>query len=155
VARNETEMPDALVCADVVRDLRHAMAAQVFLTGAYDAAHAADRNRHHCGIAQVGNSDRHIHAFIDEIDDAIDEQHVRADLWVALQEFAYDRAEIAPPESHRCSHRKLADRLRPARAKNVLCLLRGGEDIAAALQILRAFVSEVDTPRGALEERNS
>src|SRR5262245_32872947 len=39
VARNETEMSDALVRADVVRDLRDAVAAQVLLTGAYDTAH--------------------------------------------------------------------------------------------------------------------
>src|SRR5215467_14650117 len=95
-----------------------------------------------------------IDALVDEIDDAIDKQHVGADFRVALQKFAYDRAQIASPESHRGGHRELANRLGPARAENVLGLLRGGKDVTAALEILRALVGQVDTARRAFEQRD-
>src|SRR5215467_995024 len=139
IASNETEVSDASVGADVTRHLRDTVAAQVTLAGAHDATHAPDRNGHQRGIAQMGDPDRDIDAFVDEIDDAIDEQHVGADLRVALQEFAYDRTEITAPEGDRSGHRKLADRLSPAGAENILGLLRGGEDVAAALEVLRAL----------------
>src|SRR5262249_7759406 len=149
-ASNEPEMSDAPVGADIIWGLRDAVAAEVRLAGAHDAAHAADRNGHQRGIAQMGDADGYIDAFVDKIDDAIDEEHVGADLRVALQEFADDRTQIAPPEGHRGGHRKLADRLGSARAENVLGLLRGGEDVAAAREILRALVSQVDAPGRAL-----
>src|SRR4029453_1641920 len=52
VASNQTEMSDALVRADVVWDLRHAVAAQVLLARTDDAAYTPDWNRHQRGIAQ-------------------------------------------------------------------------------------------------------
>ncbi len=83
----------------------------------------------------MGDPDGDIDAFVDKIHDAIDEQHVGADLRVALQKFVYDRGRdsAARTATDAVTESLPTGSVRRA-TKNVLCLLRGGENVAAALQ---------------------
>ena len=57
-----------------------------------------------------------------------------------LKKIIQDRRKILPPECDRRGDRELAYRFGAARNQKVLCLLSVSKNIAAALEVLRAFV---------------
>ena len=94
----ETAVSDAAMAADIIQHSWGAMAAQVLRVCTHDAAHSTHGDRHERRILEMGDPDSDIDALLDKVHDAIDEQHICADLRVAAQEIAENRSEIAPPK---------------------------------------------------------
>jgi hypothetical protein len=67
----------------------------------------------------VGDPNRDLYAFLDQVYNSIDEQHVCADLRMAPQEVEHDRGTIAAAEQCRSGDRKLAFRLNAAGDESV------------------------------------
>src|SRR5262249_5475928 len=123
-------------------------------------AHTTRRTRP-TGIAmrdesiEVGDPNRDIDAFLDQVYDSIDEQHVGAHLRMAPEEVVHDRGDIASAEQRRSADRELARWLAAAGDQCFLRLLQGGKDVTTALEILRALVRQVDSAGGAIEQRHA
>ena len=77
---------------------RSPAALQVFRARADYAAYLADRNGDERGVCQVSDPDGDIDSFLDQIHDSIHEQQIRVDVWIAAQEIAHDRRDVAPAE---------------------------------------------------------
>jgi hypothetical protein len=66
------------------------MPAQIFLARTYNAAHSPNLNCHKRRVSQMGDPDGRIHPFVNKVYNAIDEQHICGDLWVALEKPVHD-----------------------------------------------------------------
>ena len=84
----------------------------------------------------MADANRNIHTFLDEVNDAVDEQRLGSHLLIAAQEIVQEWGEIATPEQDRGGDGELADRLGAARDQQILRLLGCRQDIATALQVL-------------------
>src|SRR5258707_4899913 len=127
-------MSDAPMSTNIIRYLLDTVAAQVLLACAHDAAYSSHRNRHERRILEMGNPDSDVQALVYKVHDAIDEQHICADLGVTPEELGYDCGQLAPSEGQRGGDREVASRLGPARSEDVLCLLNRRKYVGTPLK---------------------
>ena len=90
---------------------RRAMLGKIGRARARHQANAPDPRRHQRGIRKNPDPHRDVEPLLDQIDDAIDEQQPRGDLWEGLEKRNHDRHHVQAAEHGRRGDGNLAARL--------------------------------------------
>jgi hypothetical protein len=95
---------------------------------------------------------RQINAFINQINDVIDQLQVNAHLLVVLHECRQCGCYVQLSELHRRGNAKLAARLALCLPYGLLRVLNVGENSAATMKVISSFRSQRHTPCCALQK---
>ena len=100
----------------------------------------------------MADPDREIDAILDEVDHAVGQTEVDADIGVALQVGDHYSADVQPAEPYRRRDHELSLRPGAFALDGVLRLLDIGQDPPRPLQVTRAGVGQRHLPRGPLQQ---
>ncbi len=100
----------------------------------------------------MADPDREIDAVLDEVDHAVGQPEVDADVAVALQVGGHHAADMQPAEADRRRDDELPLRPGALARDGVLRLPDIGQDPPRALQVARAGVGQRHLPRGPLQQ---
>ena len=126
---------DRVMGGNLPRPLRLAPLFEISGRGHHDPPHLADMARHQGGVGQMADPDREIDAVLDEVDHAIGQTEVDADVAVALQVGGHDPADMQPAEPDRRRDDELPLGTRALALDGVLRLLDIGQDPPRPLQV--------------------
>ncbi|MGY4423342.1 hypothetical protein ACVWY2_005791 [Bradyrhizobium sp. JR6.1] len=107
---------------------------------------------HQRRIRQVPEPDREVDAVLDEVDPAIRQPQVDANIGIAFEVGGHDRADMEPPEAERRRDHQAAFGAGALALYRVLGLLDVGKDPPRPLQVARAGVGQRHLPRGPLQQ---
>jgi hypothetical protein len=108
--------------------------------------------RHQRRIGQMADPDREIDTILDEVDHAVGQTEVGADVGIALQVGGHDSANMQPAEPDRRRDDELSLRPRALALDGVLSLLDIGQNPPRPLQVTGACVGQRHLPRGPLQQ---
>jgi len=130
------------------------MVLKVSLAAATDTTHRADRNRNERRVLEVGDPDSDIYPLLDKADHSVKQHQFCPNPGMLHEKSSQQEGNVALTESHRGRDRELPVQLAATRNQEVFRFLDGGQNEAAMLKILGAFIREMDAPRRALEQQH-
>jgi hypothetical protein len=95
---------------------------------------------------------RNVDAFVEQIDDAVDEQRARGHPRVTLEELEQDRGHIHAPEQHRRRDGELAARLARTAGGRGFSVLDFAEDALAVREKARACFGHANRARRSMQQ---
>ena len=121
----------------------------------HHAACFAHGMRHHCRIGQARDAHRHVDAFFNQIDDAVEQQELDIDFRV----LGHERRSRGCHEHSAKGHRR-RDTQAPAwggaaRAQALLRFFDRGDNLPAAFVVVAAFVGQRHAAGGAIQEAHA